>query len=144
MYSLYYIVLVFDSPFSIAITSLGEERANLSAFRTVWSICACLVLSVSSYFRRLVRAAVCDCGTPKTFLLPFLWLWHFLYFSLIFFLDLLQNTFHQFSTELLFLLRDKNGSFKIMRTNQYCACSNQLVYLRLDEGLCFLHSHWTL
>ena len=29
-----YFVLVFFSPFSIAITSLGEERANLSAFRT--------------------------------------------------------------------------------------------------------------
>ena len=27
-------VLVFFSPFSIAITSLGDERANLSAFRT--------------------------------------------------------------------------------------------------------------
>ena len=27
-------VLVFFSPFSIAITSLEEERANLSAFRT--------------------------------------------------------------------------------------------------------------
>ena len=27
-------VLVFFSPFSIAIASLGEERANLSAFRT--------------------------------------------------------------------------------------------------------------
>ena len=27
-------VLVFFSLFSIAITSLGEERANLSAFRT--------------------------------------------------------------------------------------------------------------
>ena len=27
-------VLVFFSPFSIVITSLGEERANLSAFRT--------------------------------------------------------------------------------------------------------------
>ena len=26
--------LCFFSPFSIAITSLGEERANLSAFRT--------------------------------------------------------------------------------------------------------------
>ena len=32
-------VLVFFSPFSIAITSLGEERANLSAFRTfVWFV----------------------------------------------------------------------------------------------------------
>ena len=29
-----YFVLVFFSPLSIAITSLGEERANLSAFRT--------------------------------------------------------------------------------------------------------------
>ena len=35
-----YFVLVFFSPFSIAITSLGEERANLSAFRFVLvSIC---------------------------------------------------------------------------------------------------------
>ena len=31
---MYHFVLVFFSPFSIAITSLGEERANLSAFRT--------------------------------------------------------------------------------------------------------------
>ena len=49
--SVCYFVLVFFSPFSIAITSLGEERANLSAFRTfvrfvlVW---ICLDLSVSS------------------------------------------------------------------------------------------------
>ena len=32
--TLCYFVLLFFSPFSIAITSLGEERANLSAFRT--------------------------------------------------------------------------------------------------------------
>ena len=32
--ALCYFVLVFFSPFSIAITSLWEERANLSAFRT--------------------------------------------------------------------------------------------------------------
>ena len=32
-------VLVFFSPFSIAITSLGEERANLSAFHT-WFVIA--------------------------------------------------------------------------------------------------------
>ena len=31
--SMCHLVLVFFSPFSIAITSLGEERANLSAFR---------------------------------------------------------------------------------------------------------------
>ena len=32
--TLCYFVLVFFSPFSIAITLLGEERANLSAFHT--------------------------------------------------------------------------------------------------------------
>ena len=32
--ALCYIILAFISPFSIAITSLGEERANLRAFRT--------------------------------------------------------------------------------------------------------------
>ena len=32
--ALCYFVLVFFSPFSIAITSLGKERSNLSAFRT--------------------------------------------------------------------------------------------------------------
>ena len=32
--SVCHFVLVFFSPFSIAITSLGEERVNLSAFRT--------------------------------------------------------------------------------------------------------------
>ena len=59
---------MFFSPFSIAITSLGEEKANLSAFR---SVCACLDLLVSSSSWGLGRAAVCDCGTPWTFLLPF-------------------------------------------------------------------------
>ena len=65
--ALCYFVLVFLSPFNIAITSLGEERANLSAFRTFFSICACLVLSVSSSSWCLGRAAACDCGTPWTF-----------------------------------------------------------------------------
>ena len=32
--SVCYFVRVFFRPFSIAFTSLGEERANLSAFRT--------------------------------------------------------------------------------------------------------------
>ena len=32
--SMCHFVLVFFSPFSIAITSLGEDRANLNAFRT--------------------------------------------------------------------------------------------------------------
>ena len=49
--TLCHFVLVFFSPFSIAITSLGEERANLSAFCTfvrfvlVW-ICRFLSLGV--------------------------------------------------------------------------------------------------
>ena len=34
LYVFPYVILVFFSPFSIAITSLEEERANLSAFRT--------------------------------------------------------------------------------------------------------------
>ena len=63
-------VLVFFSPFSIAITSLGEERANLSAFSTfVRFVCLDLLVSSSSWC--LGRAAICDCGTPWTFLLPF-------------------------------------------------------------------------
>ena len=33
-FTLCYFVLVFFSPFGIAITSLGEKRANLSTFRT--------------------------------------------------------------------------------------------------------------
>ena len=32
--ALYYFALTFFSPFSIAIISLGEERASLGAFRT--------------------------------------------------------------------------------------------------------------
>ena len=40
-----YFVLVFVSPFSIVIISLGEKRANPSAFRTFVDLC---FLSVSS------------------------------------------------------------------------------------------------
>ena len=81
-------VLVFFSPFSIAITSLREERANLSAFRTfvrfvlvwicrfplplgVWEGLRFVNLSVSTSSWGLGRAAVCDCGTPWTSLLLF-------------------------------------------------------------------------
>ena len=132
VFILYYFVLVFFSPFSIAITSLGKERANLSVFRTfvrfvlVWfyrfplplgvlkglrfvivalpglfsylflalcyfvlefvspfsiaitslgeEICACLVLSVSSSSSCLGWAVACDCGTPWTSLLLFLFI----------------------------------------------------------------------
>ena len=61
--------LFFFNPFSIAFTSLGEERANLSAFRTFDRFVLVLDLSVTSSSWCLGRAAVC--GTPWTFLLPF-------------------------------------------------------------------------
>ena len=43
----------------------------LLAFSYVCLICACLDLSVSSSYWCLGLAAVCDCGTPWTFLLTF-------------------------------------------------------------------------
>ena len=63
--ALCYFVLVFFSPFSIAIISLGEERASTDA-----SICACF-----GFVCFLLLSGI-DCG---------LLLWHFLDFSLIFF-----------------------------------------------------------
>ena len=54
-------VLVFFSPFSIAITSLGEERANLSAFRT---------------FVRFVLVWICRFPLP-------LWVWEGLRFVIV-------------------------------------------------------------
>ena len=48
-------------------------------FSCVCSICACLGLSVSSSSWGLGRAAVCDCGTPWTFLLPPLFLERFVF-----------------------------------------------------------------
>ena len=69
--------MIFFSPFSIAITSLGEERANLSAFRTFvrfvlfffffffFFLLLFWFLSVSSSSLCLKRATVCDCGTPS-------------------------------------------------------------------------------
>ena len=57
-------LIVLFNPFSIAITSLREERANLGAFLYVCSICACLILSVfASSSSCLGWAAVCDFGT---------------------------------------------------------------------------------
>ena len=57
-----YFVLVFFSPFSIAITSLWEYRANLSAFRTfvrfalVWSCLFRLPLGVWEGLRFVIVA----------------------------------------------------------------------------------------
>ena len=68
-----YLALLFCSyvfsPFSIAIPSLGVERAS-RCLSYVCLICTYLVVSVSSSTWCLRRAAVCDCGTPWTFLLP--------------------------------------------------------------------------
>ena len=53
---------MFSSPFSIAITSLGEERANLSAFRTcvrfalVWFCLFPLPLGVWEVLRLVIVA----------------------------------------------------------------------------------------
>ena len=60
--TLFYFVLVFFSPFRIAITSLGEERANLSAFRTfvrfvlVWFCWFSLPLGVREGLRYVIVA----------------------------------------------------------------------------------------
>ena len=56
----------FFSPFSIAITSLGEGRANLSAFRTFVRFALVCFFSVFSSSWCLRRNAACDCGTPWT------------------------------------------------------------------------------
>ena len=50
---------------------LGKRELILVLFVRLFSICASLDLSVSSSSWGLGRAAVCDCGTPWTFLLPF-------------------------------------------------------------------------
>ena len=61
---------MFFSPFSIAITSLGEERANLSAFRTFVRFALvrfCLFPFPLGVWERLRFLIV-----PWAFLLPFL------------------------------------------------------------------------
>ena len=64
--------LVYFSPFSIVITSLGEEGANLGAFRTFDRFALGHVCFFSSWC--LGRAAVCNSGIPWTSLLPFVYL----------------------------------------------------------------------
>ena len=57
------------------ITLLGEERANLGAFRTFVRFALVWFCLFSSWC--LGRAAVCDCGTPWTFLLRFFFFFFF-------------------------------------------------------------------
>ena len=60
--ALCYFFLVFFSPFSIAITSLGKERANLSVFRTfvrfalVWVCLLPILLRVGEGLRLVIVA----------------------------------------------------------------------------------------
>ena len=76
---------MFFSPFSIVITSLGDERANLSAFRTfvrfvlVWICRFPLPLGVWEGLWFVIVAL------PGLFSYLFLWLWHSLDFSRTFF-----------------------------------------------------------
>ena len=76
---------MFFNPFSIAITSLEKEREIiLVLFVCLFELCLIgFVFSSSSWC--LGRAAVCDSGTPWTFLLPFLVLVLLLFFCVCFF-----------------------------------------------------------
>ena len=60
--------LCFSVLLALRLPRLGKREL---IFSDVCSICACLNLSVSSSSWCLGRAAVCDGGTPWTFLLPF-------------------------------------------------------------------------
>ena len=62
--------LCFSVLLVLRLPRLGKRELVLVLF-VRFSICACLDLSVSSSSWGLGRAAVCDCGTPWTFLLPF-------------------------------------------------------------------------
>ena len=72
----YVLPCVILFPFSIAITSLGEERVNICAFRKfvrfvlVWFCRFPLPLGIWEGLR-FFSYLFCDCGTPWTFLLPF-------------------------------------------------------------------------
>ena len=63
--------LCFSVLLVLRLPRLGKRELIL-VLLYVCSVCACLDLSVSSSSLDLGRAAVCDCGTPWTFLLPFL------------------------------------------------------------------------
>ena len=55
----------------VRLPHLEKKELILVLIICFFFICACLVLSVSSSFWCLGRAAACDCGTLWTFLLPF-------------------------------------------------------------------------
>ena len=63
--------LCFSVLLALQLPRLGKRELILVLFVHLFNSC-CLDLSVSSSSWCLGRAAVCDCGTPWTFLLPFL------------------------------------------------------------------------
>ena len=62
--------LCFSVLLVLRLPRLGLERTNLSAFVRLFDLCLFGFVGSSSSWG-LGRAAVCDCGTPWTFLLPF-------------------------------------------------------------------------
>ena len=62
---------VFSVLLVLRLPRLGGGEDWSWCFSCVCSVCACLGLSVSSSSWDLGRAAVCGCGIPWTFLLPF-------------------------------------------------------------------------
>ena len=62
--------LCFSVLLVLRLPRFGKRELILVLFVRLFG-CACLDLSVSSSSWGLGRAAVCDCGTPWTFLLPF-------------------------------------------------------------------------
>ena len=94
--TLCHFVLVFYSPFSIAITSLGEERANLSAFRT---------------FIRFVLVWICRFPLP-------LGVWEGLRFVIVALLDF-SLTFFQKMTAILHFRSKRLKLFLIYKSSRY-------------------------
>ena len=64
--SVCHFVLVFFSPFSIAITLLWGRELILVLFVRLFGLCLFRFVGSSSSWG-LGRAAVCDCGTPGLF-----------------------------------------------------------------------------
>ena len=57
---------------ALRLPCLGKRELIFVLFVRLFDLCFCLDLSVSWY---LGRAAICNCGTPWTFRLPFVWIW---------------------------------------------------------------------
>ena len=69
--SMCHFVLVFSVLLVLRLPRLGKRELIMVLFVLFFGLCLFgFVVSPSS--RDLERAAVCDCGTPWTFLLPFL------------------------------------------------------------------------